>query len=152
MGMCTVSSFRTSHVSLPWDEALLLVPLMVLEPSILNKVGRRGKGGRGEGGRREGGGREGGGGEGEEERGEEGRRVQLYMSIGDNSSSNPFWNFVRDLLKAPSKEQVACHHPKPILLDTGEMNFPYPWEPKIMPVQILRIGQFVIVGVPGEFT
>ena len=28
---------------------------------------------------------------------------------------------MRDILKDPSKEQVECHHPKPILLDTGEV-------------------------------
>lgn len=34
---------------------------------------------------------------------------------------------VRDVLKKPSKEQEVCHHPKPILLDTGEMKKPYDW-------------------------
>lgn len=58
---------------------------------------------------------------------------------------------MRDFLKKPSEEQVECHHPKPILLDTGEMDFPYPWQPKILPIQILRVGQLVILGVPAEF-
>lgn len=40
---------------------------------------------------------------------------------------NPFWKLVRNVLKAPSKEQVKCQHPKPILLDTGEMKIPYDW-------------------------
>lgn len=31
------------------------------------------------------------------------------------------------MLKEPSKEQVACHQPKPILLDNGEMDVPYKW-------------------------
>ncbi|XP_042440807.1 neutral ceramidase-like [Zingiber officinale] len=65
---------------------------------------------------------------------------------------NPFWNFVRNVLKEPSKEQVACHQPKPILLDNGEMDIPYKWAPAILPIQILRIGQVVILCVPGEFT
>lgn len=59
---------------------------------------------------------------------------------------------MRDLLEPPSKEQVACQAPKPILLDTGAMDFPYPWEPKIMPLQLLQLGQFIIIAVPGEFT
>lgn len=34
---------------------------------------------------------------------------------------------MRNVLKAPSQEQVDCQHPKPILLDTGEMKIPYEW-------------------------
>lgn len=40
---------------------------------------------------------------------------------------NPFWLLVRALIKTPSKEQVECHKPKPILLDVGEMDQPYAW-------------------------
>lgn len=40
---------------------------------------------------------------------------------------NPFWRLVRNLLRTPSKEQVDCQKPKPILLDTGEMKLPYDW-------------------------
>eukprot|EP00252_Welwitschia_mirabilis_P012406 TRINITY_DN2744_c0_g1_i1.p1 TRINITY_DN2744_c0_g1~~TRINITY_DN2744_c0_g1_i1.p1 ORF type:complete len:766 (-),score=116.78 TRINITY_DN2744_c0_g1_i1:252-2549(-) len=70
---------------------------------------------------------------------------------GDNTG-NAFWKIVRDFLKKPGKEQVNCQKPKPILLDTGEMTLPYDWAPSILPLQILRIGQFVILSVPGEFT
>lgn len=70
---------------------------------------------------------------------------------GDDKG-NPFWRIVRNMLKKPSKEQEYCHHPKPILLDTGEMMKPYDWAPSILPVQIIRIGQMVILCVPGEFT
>ncbi|KAK6145295.1 hypothetical protein DH2020_022115 [Rehmannia glutinosa] len=124
---------------------------------------------------------------------------------GDDQG-NAFWRLVRNLLKTPNKEQVDCQHPKPILLDTGEMKQPYDWAteselvtwndiitmdinpysltfemdlyrvwwkrrgpsrigmelgrgrqgpwppPSILPVQILRIGQLVILSVPGEFT
>ncbi|KAL1193152.1 Neutral ceramidase 3 [Cardamine amara subsp. amara] len=65
---------------------------------------------------------------------------------------NTFWRLVRNFLKNPTEEQVRCHRPKPILLDTGEMKQPYNWAPSILPVQILRIGQLVILCVPGEFT
>jgi neutral ceramidase len=44
-----------------------------------------------------------------------------------------------------------CHGAKPILLSTGRMQ-PYPWTPEVLPVQIIRIGNLAIVGVPGEFT
>ncbi|XP_027334513.1 neutral ceramidase 1-like [Abrus precatorius] len=70
---------------------------------------------------------------------------------GDDKG-NPFWKLVRNLLKTPSKEQIDCQHPKPILLDTGEMKKPYDWAPSILPIQILQIGQFFILSVPGEFT
>lgn len=65
---------------------------------------------------------------------------------------NPFWKLVRNVLRTPSKEQVACQKPKPILLDTGEMKTPYDWAPSILPIQIFRIGQVVILSVPSEFT
>ncbi|KAF8396872.1 hypothetical protein HHK36_018507 [Tetracentron sinense] len=70
---------------------------------------------------------------------------------GDDKG-NPFWRLVRNLLKAPNKEQIDCQYPKPILLDTGEMKEPYDWAPSILPIQILRIGQLVILSVPGEFS
>ncbi|KAL6203349.1 hypothetical protein ACLB2K_027049 [Fragaria x ananassa] len=70
---------------------------------------------------------------------------------GDNEG-NPFWRLVRNVLKTPGQEQVDCQSPKPILLDTGEMKQPYDWAPAILPIQIFRIGQLVILSVPGEFT
>lgn len=70
---------------------------------------------------------------------------------GDDQG-NPFWKLVRNVLKTPGEEQVDCQKPKPILLDTGEMSQPYPWAPAILPIQILRVGQLVILCVPGEFT
>lgn len=69
-----------------------------------------------------------------------------------DTHDNWFWNIVRDFLHKPTDEQVKCHAPKPILLDTGYITFPYPWQPAIVPIQILRIGQLVILGVPAEFT
>ncbi|EOY07316.1 PREDICTED: neutral ceramidase [Theobroma cacao] len=70
---------------------------------------------------------------------------------GDDKG-NAFWRLVRNLLKTPNQEQINCQKPKPILLDTGEMKQPYDWAPSILPVQILRIGQLVILSVPAEFT
>ena len=40
-----------------------------------------------------------------------------------SNTSNPFWDFVSGLIKDPSPEQEACHAPKPILLDTGEVSY-----------------------------
>lgn len=70
---------------------------------------------------------------------------------GDDKG-NPFWRLVRNLLKTPDQKQIDCQSPKPILLDTGEMKQPYDWAPSILPLQIFRIGQLVILSVPGEFT
>ena len=70
---------------------------------------------------------------------------------GDTASTR-YWNMVRDFLRRPSQEQIRCHHPKPILLSTGEMDFPYMWHPHVVPTQIFTIGQLAIVGLPGEFT
>ncbi|XP_008792373.2 neutral ceramidase-like [Phoenix dactylifera] len=70
---------------------------------------------------------------------------------GDDEG-NLFWKLVRNLLKTPTKEQIECQKPKPILLDTGDMKQPYDWAPSILPIQIIQIGQVVILCVPGEFT
>ncbi|CAN8316998.1 unnamed protein product [Cochlearia groenlandica] len=70
---------------------------------------------------------------------------------GDDKG-NAFWRLVRNVLRTPGPEQVQCQKPKPILLDTGEMKAPYDWAPSILPVQMFRIGQLVILSVPGEFT
>ncbi|TYH17458.1 hypothetical protein ES288_A05G193200v1 [Gossypium darwinii] len=65
---------------------------------------------------------------------------------------NEMWKRLRDLLKEPSQYQIDCQKPKPVLLSTGEMFVPYAWAPAILPIQILRLGNFVILSVPGEFT
>jgi neutral ceramidase len=70
---------------------------------------------------------------------------------GDNKG-NLFWKIVGGALRVPSQEQVNCQQPKPVLIDTGEMFTPYAWAPAVLPIQILRIGQIIILSVPGEFT
>lgn len=69
-----------------------------------------------------------------------------------STSGNWFWNIVRDILHDPTDEQEKCQAPKPILLDTGSINWPYPWSPHIVPLQILSVGQLVMIAVPGEFS
>uniref|UniRef100_A0A3Q0KPD2 Neutral ceramidase n=1 Tax=Schistosoma mansoni TaxID=6183 RepID=A0A3Q0KPD2_SCHMA len=63
-----------------------------------------------------------------------------------------FWNIVRDFIKTPSEKLIKCQAPKPILVATGEMNVPYPWQPSIVETQIVSIGPLLIVALPGEFT
>ncbi|KAK4138093.1 Neutral/alkaline nonlysosomal ceramidase [Trichocladium antarcticum] len=71
---------------------------------------------------------------------------------GNENTTSPVWQVVRHLLKNPSPEQRACHHPKPILLDVGEMHKPYQWTPNVVDVQAFRVGQLVIIVSPGEAT
>ena len=66
--------------------------------------------------------------------------------------ANPVWEVVKSLLRAPSAEQKKCQEPKPVLLDVGEMSEPYPWSPNIVDIQMLRMGQFVIIVSPSEVT
>jgi neutral ceramidase len=72
------------------------------------------------------------------------------------NSSNPFWNFVSDILQKPSPQQIKCQAPKPILLDTGEIKegkaWHTYWQPSVVDISLLQIGQFVIIATPGEFT
>ena len=67
-------------------------------------------------------------------------------------SANPLWTVVRDALRDPSPQQKICQGEKPILLDVGEMDFPYAWAPDIADVQVQRVGQFFIIVSPGEAT
>jgi neutral ceramidase len=65
-------------------------------------------------------------------------------------NANPLWSVVSKLLRNPTPEQTACQQPKPILLDVGEMDTPYAWSPNIVDVQLLRVGQFIIIVSPSE--
>ena len=67
-------------------------------------------------------------------------------------NASPVWRVVSGFIHAPSEEQKACHYPKPILLDVGEVTSPYLWTPNVVDVQVLRVGQFFIIVSPGEAT
>ena len=67
-------------------------------------------------------------------------------------NANPVWSAVSGFLREPSEEQKKCHHSKPILLDVGEIENPYLWTPNIVDVQLLRVGQLIIIVSPGEAT
>lgn len=67
-------------------------------------------------------------------------------------NANPVWAVVRGFLHEPSEAQKVCHHSKPILLDVGEIENPYLWTPNIVDVQLLRVGQLIIIVSPGEAT
>ncbi|KAL2202982.1 neutral ceramidase precursor [Sarocladium strictum] len=67
-------------------------------------------------------------------------------------SASPIWRLVSGLLRAPTKEQKECQQPKPVLLDVGELEVPYPWSPNIVDVQTLRVGNLLIIVSPSEAT
>ncbi|KAK3900739.1 Neutral/alkaline nonlysosomal ceramidase [Staphylotrichum tortipilum] len=69
---------------------------------------------------------------------------------GNENTTSPVWQVVSRLLKDATPEQRACHSPKPILLDVGEIHSPYDWTPNIVDVQAFRVGQLVIIISPGE--
>jgi len=68
------------------------------------------------------------------------------------NSSNPFWHWIVDLIHKPTPAEMRCQAPKGILLPTGDINVPYPWGPDTLPVQLLRLGQLIIVVAPTELT
>lgn len=68
------------------------------------------------------------------------------------NSTNPFWNVISGFLSPPSEEQKQCHHPKPILLNTGKVTLPYAWDPEVVPISVFRIGTLFILSLPCELT
>eukprot|EP01065_Artemidia_motanka_P040940 TRINITY_DN522_c0_g1_i1.p1 TRINITY_DN522_c0_g1~~TRINITY_DN522_c0_g1_i1.p1 ORF type:complete len:828 (+),score=322.04 TRINITY_DN522_c0_g1_i1:61-2484(+) len=79
------------------------------------------------------------------------------------TKGEPFWDILtKDVLdkilspvwghRKPNAADYACHSPKPVLLFTGMYHLPWHWHPDIVEVQLIRIGDFFIAGVPGEFT
>ena len=67
-------------------------------------------------------------------------------------NANPVWAVVGGFLHEPSESQQACHSAKPILLDVGEVHNPYLWTPNVVDIQLLRVGQLLIIVSPGEAT
>jgi len=65
-------------------------------------------------------------------------------------NASPLWRIVSGFIKAPTEAQKRCHIPKPILLDVGETTSPYLWSPNIVDIQVLRVGQLIIIVSPGE--
>lgn len=70
----------------------------------------------------------------------------------DSSNTSPVWAVVSGFLKKPDQTQIDCQHPKPILLDVGEVKKPYEWTPNIVDIQLFRVGQLFIIVSPGEAT
>ncbi|KAK6617944.1 hypothetical protein RUM44_002386 [Polyplax serrata] len=59
---------------------------------------------------------------------------------------------VTNVLAKPTREEIRCHAPKPILLASSHLKFPFDWQPQVVSTQLGRIGNVAIACVPGEFT
>jgi len=75
-----------------------------------------------------------------------------FVQNDPGTPKNPFWNVVGSAIAPPSSEQRNCQYPKPILLNVGEAKVPYQWSPNIVDIQVLRVGQLVMIISPGEAT
>ncbi|EJT50800.1 neutral/alkaline non-lysosomal ceramidase [Trichosporon asahii var. asahii CBS 2479] len=76
----------------------------------------------------------------------------FQQSATNGKPRNPFWSLVSLILKTPSERQKKCQGAKPILVDIGEMDFPYAWGPNLVDVQLMRIGQLIMIIAPAEAT
>jgi neutral ceramidase len=79
----------------------------------------------------------------------DGPGLEIFFHQGQ-LETDVFINFIRNIIKSPTRAMTECQKPKPVLLAVG-LNQPA-WVPHNMPVQIFKIGHLVIAGVPGEFT
>ncbi|MFJ5084165.1 neutral/alkaline ceramidase [Streptomyces sp. NPDC088706] len=58
-----------------------------------------------------------------------------------------------DALRVDTPSWLAtCQYPKASLIPTGLLSDVHPVTPKILPLQIMRIGELYLVAGPGEFT
>jgi neutral ceramidase len=71
----------------------------------------------------------------------------------NDSSTNAYWNWIAgEILAKPPADVLKCQFPKPILLYTGGLKWPAEWTQGILPLQMYRIGDLFIIGIPGEYT
>ncbi|OEU92254.1 alkaline ceramidase [Streptomyces abyssalis] len=72
---------------------------------------------------------------------------------GFDEGENPLWDAISDsVIYEASPELREAQAPKGIVAPVGVMNAVYPWVQEQVPVQLLRIGQLYLIGVPGEVT
>lgn len=67
---------------------------------------------------------------------------------------DPFYFLYRMLgltLFRVTPEDNRCHFPKPVLISAGRQT-PVPWTPDVIPFQLARIGELVMISVPAEIT
>ncbi|KAL4946863.1 hypothetical protein BDV06DRAFT_1389 [Aspergillus oleicola] len=79
-----------------------------------------------------------------------------YFDFTQNDTTpaerNPLWYVARAFVHQPTPEQQKCQEPKDVLLDVGDVSLPYAWTPNIVDIQLLRVGQLIIVTSTSEVT
>ncbi|KAL4949773.1 Neutral/alkaline nonlysosomal ceramidase [Aspergillus filifer] len=79
-----------------------------------------------------------------------------YFDFTQNDSTpaerNPLWYVARAFVHQPTPEQQECQEPKDVLLDVGDVSLPYTWTPNIVDIQLLRVGQLIVVTSTSEVT
>lgn len=78
--------------------------------------------------------------------------ADFVQSHTGGANHNPVWKLVTKATKSPGARQKECQGAKNILLDVGEMDWPYAWSANIVDVQMLRVGQLVMIIAPAEAT
>jgi neutral ceramidase len=78
--------------------------------------------------------------------------ADFYQGIRSSSNVSMLWPFLSGLIKTPTAPQKRCQAPKPILLDLGELHWPYEWVPSIVDIQMFRVGQLYVLVSTGEAT
>ncbi|MCP2255006.1 neutral ceramidase [Prauserella aidingensis] len=72
---------------------------------------------------------------------------------GFDEGENPLWDKVsHSVLYRASAKLEECQAPKGVFAPVGAMNRVYPWVQEIVPVQLMRVGELYLVGIPGEVT
>ncbi|GAA1205037.1 neutral/alkaline ceramidase [Prauserella alba] len=72
---------------------------------------------------------------------------------GFDEGENPLWDKVSHaVLYRASPKLKECQAPKGVFAPVGAMNKVYPWVQEIVPVQLVRIGDLYLIGMPGEVT
>ncbi|MFD2396989.1 neutral/alkaline non-lysosomal ceramidase N-terminal domain-containing protein [Prauserella oleivorans] len=72
---------------------------------------------------------------------------------GFAEGENPLWDAVsHSVLYTASPALKQCQAPKGVFVPIGAMNATYPWVQEIVPVQLVRVGQLYLIGIPGEVT
>ncbi|KAL4963557.1 neutral/alkaline ceramidase [Aspergillus stella-maris] len=79
-----------------------------------------------------------------------------YFDFTQNDTTpaerNPLWYVARAFVHQPTPEQQKCQEPKDVLLDVGDVSLPYTWTPNIVDIQLLRLGQLIVVTSTSEVT
>ncbi|WP_372493118.1 neutral/alkaline ceramidase [Prauserella halophila] len=72
---------------------------------------------------------------------------------GFDEGENPLWDKVsHSVLYRASPKLKECQAPKGVFAPVGAMNKVHPWVQEIVPVQLMRVGELHLIGVPGEVT